>query len=87
MNSMMKPIFEECIEIVKTLVGHDYLYFDHAVEIRTTPHSMPFNAWAVCVSPQNKLFVMDNEEQWHEVELSDVNAVPVVGSLYQRLNV
>jgi hypothetical protein len=28
---------------------------------------------------------MDSDEQWHEVELTDINAALVIGSLYQRL--
>ena len=82
---MTKIIFQECLEIIKDLVGHDYLYFDTAVEVKITPHSFPFNAWAVCVSPRNELFVMDSEEQWHKTELHDDNAALVIGSLYQRL--
>jgi hypothetical protein len=82
---MTKSIFKECIDIVKELVGNDYLYFDSAVEVKITPHSYPFNAWAVCVSPDNKLFVMDSDEQWFQIELDDRNAALVIGSLYQRL--
>jgi len=82
---MTKTIFRECIEIVKELAGHEFLYFDTAIEVRVTPHSFPFNAWAVCVSPKDELFVMDNNEQWHQVELNDDNATLVIGSLYQRL--
>jgi hypothetical protein len=82
---MMKTIFQECVEIVKNLAGNDYLYFDTAVEVKITPHTYPFNAWAVCVSPKDELFVMDSNEQWHQVELQDYNAVLVIGSLYQRL--
>jgi hypothetical protein len=82
---MTKTIYNECIEIVKDLVGHDYLYFDDAVEIKTTPHSYPFAAWAVSVSPKDDLYVMDSDEQWHQVELGDSNAALVIGSLYQRL--
>ncbi len=82
---MTKIIFSECIEIVKELVGHEFLYFDTAIEVKVTPHSFPFNAWAVCVSPNNELFVMDSDEQWHQVELTDDNAALVIGSLYQRL--
>ena len=81
----MKSIFQECIEIVKNLAGNDYLYFDTAVEVKITPHTYPFNAWAVCVSPKDELFVMDSDEQWHKVELQDYNAALVIGSLYQRL--
>lgn len=75
----MKTIYQECIDIVKELVGHEYLYFNTAVEVKITP------AWAVCVSPNDELFIMDNNEQWHQVELDDDNASLVIGSLYQRL--
>ena len=82
---MTKTILNECIEIVKELVGHEFLYFDTAIEVKVTPHSFPFNAWAVCVSPKNDLYVMDSNEQWHQVELTDDNVGLVIGSLYQRL--
>ena len=82
---MTKTIFQECIEIVKGLAGHEYLYFNQAVEVKTTPHSYPFSAWAVCVSPKDELYVMDSDEQWQKVTLEDGNAALVIGSLYQRL--
>ena len=82
---MTRTIFNECVDIVKDLVGTDYLYFESAVEVKVSPHSFPFSAWAVCVSPGNELFVMDSREQWHQVELTDDNASLVIGSLYQRL--
>ena len=82
---MMKTIFQECVEIVRDLVGNDYLYFDNAVEVKVTPHTYPFSAWAVCASPKDELYVMDSDEQWHKVELEDYNAALVIGSLYQRL--
>lgn len=82
---MTKTIMAECVEIVQDLVGHDYLYFDTSVEVKTSPHTYPFSAWAVCVSPKDELYVMDADEQWHQVELEDMNAGLVIGSLYQRL--
>ena len=82
---MMKTIFWECVEIVKNLVGNDYLYFESSVEVKVTPHTHLFSAWAVCVSPKDELYVMDSDEQWHKVELEDYNAALVIGSLYQRL--
>ena len=82
---MTKTIFIECADIVRDLVGNDYLYFDSAVEVKVSPHSFPFAAWGVCVSPKNDLFVMDNNQQWHQVELNDDHASLVIGSLYQRL--
>ena len=81
----MKHVLQECIDIVKDLAGNEYLYFDTAVEVKVTPHSYPFAVWGVCASPDNRLFVMDSDEQWHEVELTDDNAALVIGSLYQRL--
>jgi len=82
---MTKTIYQECVDIVKELVGHEYLYFDTAIEVKTTPHSFPFSAWAACVSPSDDLYVLDSDEQWHQVELDDNNAALVIGSLYQRL--
>ena len=82
---MTKTIFSECREIVKDLVGQDYLDFDHAVEVKTSPHSMPFHVWAVAVSPKDELYVMDSDQQWHQVELDDSKGSLVIGSLYQRL--
>ena len=83
---MTKTILQECTEIVKDLAGNDYLYFDHAVEVKVTPHAPSFQAWAVSVSPANELYIMDSNEEWHKVELSDSNAHLIIGSLYQRLN-
>ncbi|RYZ23952.1 MAG: hypothetical protein EOO16_03055 [Chitinophagaceae bacterium] len=82
---MTPTILQECIEIVKDLAGHEYLYFDTAVQVKLTPHTFPFAAWAVCVSPDGVLYVMDAGEQWHPFSTSDVNAHLLAGSLYQRL--
>lgn len=81
----MKTILQESIDIIKDIAGHDYLYFNDAVEVKTTPHTHPFAAWAVCVSTNDELFVMDSDEEWHQVSLEDMNAALVIGSLYQRL--
>lgn len=82
---MTKTIYQECAEIVKDLVGHEYLYFETAVEIKLTPHTAPLSVWAVCTSPADELFVMDGSEEWFPLAVSDVNAALVIGSLYQRL--
>lgn len=82
---MTPTIYKECATIIKELVGHEYLYFDTAVEIKITPHSLPFAAWAVAVSPKDDIYVMDSDGQWHQLEWDDDNAALVIGSLYQRL--
>jgi hypothetical protein len=71
--------------MIKELAGNEYLYFDQAVEVKMSPHSFPFHAWAVCVSPSDELYMMDAEEQWHQLTAADDRAALVVGSLYQRL--
>lgn len=81
----MKNIFLDCIDIIKSLVGHEYLYFDTAVEVKLTPHTYPFQAWAVSVSENDELYIMDNNEEWHQLKLEQHNASLVLGSLYQRL--
>ena len=82
---MTKTLLQECKDIVRDLVGHEYLYFDHAVEVKVTPHTYPFSAWAVSVSPNDELYVMDSDEQWHQLAPEDNQAALVIGSLYQRL--
>lgn len=82
---MTTTILAECVEIVKDLVGHDCLYFDTSIEVKTSPHAYPFSAWAVSVSPKDDLYVMDADEQWHRVKMEDMNAGLVISSLYQRL--
>jgi hypothetical protein len=81
----MKNITQECLDIIRDLVGHEYLYFDTALEVRTSPHSFPFQAWGVCVSPEDEIYVMDGNQEWHKVEPNVGNAYLVLGSLYQRL--
>jgi hypothetical protein len=82
---MTKTLLQECKDIVRDLVGHEYLYFDNAVEVKVTPHTYPFSAWAVSVSPNDELYVMDSDEQWHQLAPEDNQAALVIGSLYQRL--
>jgi hypothetical protein len=81
----MKNITQDCVDIVKDLAGHEYLYFDTALEVRTSPHTFPFQAWGVCASPQDELYVMDGNQEWHKIEPNVGNAYLVLGSLYQRL--
>ena len=83
---MTKTIFNDCIEIVKDLAGHEYLYFDDAVQVKLSPHTHPFSAWGVCVSPADELYLMDSNEEWHQIQLTDLNAPLMISTLYQRLS-
>ncbi len=81
----MKNILDECINIIKSLVGNEYLYFDQAVIIKLTPHTPAYYAWAVSVSPANELYIMNNNEEWNQLTIEQHNAQQIIGSLYQRL--
>ncbi len=84
---MSNPINLSTItDMVKHLAGNDELFFGSAVQVKLTPHSLPFNAWAVQISPKDELFVMDGSQNWHQLETTDINAELMIGSLYQRLS-
>ena len=73
---------KEITEIVTALVGNEYLYMDSPIQIKTTPHTPVLNIWAVCVSPHKDLYVMNEEEQWHQVDEKDSI---IISSVYQRV--
>jgi hypothetical protein len=60
--------------MVKEMVGNQYLYFADGIQVQLNENSAPFYAWAVSVSPNDNLYVMDAEEEWHKLELEDVNS-------------
>jgi hypothetical protein len=76
---------QQCIEMVKEWVGNEYLYFDTALQVKHSPHHLPFIAWGLCVSPQDTLYVMDSEQQWYPIEAVTGTDDLVIGSIYQRL--
>lgn len=82
---MRNNILQDCIDIIKDLVGTEYLYFDTAIEVKTSPHTFPFSAWGVCVSPDDQLYIMEGNQEWHEVNPAEGNSPLVISSLYQRL--
>lgn len=75
-------MLQDIITTVRNLVGSEYLYPQDAVTIKINPHTYPVNIWALCVSPDNQLFVMDADENWFEVTPKDALVVP---SIYQRV--
>lgn len=77
-------MLKEIIEIVLSLVGHEYLYFD--AEVRIEEHGetvFPFYVWAACVSPKGFLYVMDAEEHWTKVSEADEKYLTY---MYDRMN-
>lgn len=66
----------------KDLAGSENIYFDEALTIKTSPHTLPFMFWGVCASPDNTVYIMDGSENWWPVERKDT---VIVHSLYQRV--
>lgn len=77
---------QQIIESVKNLVGNEFLYFDTSLLIKFTPHTWPIQIWAVCVSPQGDIYLMDGFEEWHKLEETDTNYDRVLSTLYQRIS-
>lgn len=80
MSTMLNIIINKVFDTV----SDEYYYFDEPVEVKPTPHTPPVRIYAICVSPTKKLWVMDQNEQWHEVEANRESAM-LIGSLYQRI--
>jgi hypothetical protein len=73
------------IEQVKEMVGERYLYFDDAISVKKTPHSIPVKMWAVSISPDDVIYLMDSNQEWNPLEETDMNYHLVIASLYQRV--
>lgn len=82
---MTTNMYDECIDMVRSLAGGSNLYFEAPLEVRLSPHSFPFSAWAVCIGPQDRLALMDGSEEWHEIEKGNNSDLAMLASLYQRL--
>lgn len=74
------------IEKVKQLAGNSYLFLDTAIEVKITPHSPSVNIWALCISPDDSIYLMDADEHWHELEETDLNYSLILATVYQRVN-
>ena len=70
------------IQLVTGMVGNAYLYFNTYLEVKKTPHSLPTRIWAVCVSPDDRIYLMDHNEEWFEVKEDDTL---IISSLHQRV--
>jgi hypothetical protein len=80
----MKKI-QTCTEIIRELVGDNYLYFETPLVIERPSHSIPDNIWAVCVSLKGVIHLMDAFEAWFPLEESDQNFDLMVVKLEQKL--
>lgn len=77
---------QQIIEIVKGLVGTEFLYFDTSLVMKSSPHTYPVHIWAVCVSPNDEIYLMDGFEQWEKLEETDRNYDQVLSTLFQRVS-
>lgn len=75
------------IEMVLATVGNEYLYFGDALKIKKSPHSPVITIWAVCVSPDQEIYLMDSDQEWHKLEETDMDYNLVIASLWARMKV
>lgn len=73
------------IEKVKQMAGNTFLFFEDAISVKKTPHSIPVKIWAIVISPDNVIYLMDSNEQSFPLEETDINYHLVIASLYQRV--
>lgn len=77
-------MYERLHSKIKMLAGCEYLYFETALTIKTSPWATPFHAWAACSGPDGKVYVMNADEMWFEVAPREFI---LVMSLLQRVNI
>lgn len=75
------------IDMLKEMVGNEYLYFDDALTVKKTPHTDPVRIWAVSISPKDEIFLMDANQEWHQLEESDLDYHLVIASLWARIKI
>ena len=73
--------------MVQAMVGSSYLHFQTPIVIQTTtPHMPPIRLWAVCADAKDDLYVMNEEEQWHQVEDRDQVIIPALHHRVRHLH-
>ena len=72
-------------KLTHSIVGLDFLYFDTAIEVKQTPHRDPVRIWGVTVNKNGSVWLMTSDQQWHQLETTDLNYNLVAASVYQRL--
>ena len=61
--------------------------FGDPLQIKISPHNMPFTAWGLWAGPDG-VYVLDGGGEWHGPLLeSQSNSEFMINSLYQRLKV
>lgn len=76
---------KQIIDLVKKMAGHNYLYLDSVLQVKKSPHSPSASIWAIAISPDDNIWLMDANEQWFELEDSDINYSLVLSTLFQRV--
>lgn len=69
------------------MVAGRELYFEDALKVKKTPHTPGVNIWAISVSPKDEIFLMDSDQNWHQLEESDLDYNLIIASLWARLKV
>lgn len=76
---------QEVINEVAEGYGRGKTYFDTPVTIELNP--FPISIYGVYVHKNDSVWLMDGNENWHNLTATDNNAACVAGAIFERLNV
>lgn len=72
-------------DIKRLLVIKTPIYLTTPIVVKTSPHTEIYRCYGVNLTIDNKLMLMDADEEWHEILPNQVNAGYVLQSVFQRL--
>jgi hypothetical protein len=72
---------KQLAELIKAIVGDEYLYMDHAIK---TPNG--FRIWALSASPDDRVYLSDDGNEWDELEQTDADYKYISAVLYSELS-
>lgn len=78
----------QMLTIVKTLHKHfDYhnWMLPTPIMVRLSDRQWPYEIHGLSVSPKEELSIMDNQGEWHKLELTDAELAPKIEAIYKRV--
>jgi hypothetical protein len=74
-------MYEEIIRILTSFFGNDYFYWDEVLLVPVDGQA-DVSLWAIVASPTGVIFVMDANEDWHEVSRDNEALIAI---LHERM--
>lgn len=71
-------MYQQIAKAIQSLVGNEYLYLDSPIVVRSYFPAADYRGWALCVSPDGTIYIMDAYQQWESVSEEDEMMIGVV---------